>query len=59
LTRLAVLAAALLCAAAAPVPETRNASLALVDIRSAADRHWLAYCEMQSPSTVTSARQPQ
>jgi hypothetical protein len=59
LTRLALLAAALLCAAAAPVAETRIASLVLGDMRSAADRHWRAYCEMQLTSTATPASQPQ
>jgi len=59
LTRVAFLAAALLCAAAAPVAETRIASFALGDMRSAAERHWRAYCEMQPTSTATPASQPQ
>jgi len=42
LTRLAaVLVAALACAAATPIPAERG------DVRSAAERHWLAYCEMR------------
>jgi hypothetical protein len=37
----AVLVAALGCAAATPISADRG------DIRSAAERHWLAYCEMR------------
>jgi hypothetical protein len=37
----AVLLAALGCAAATPITAERG------DIRSAADRHWVAYCEMR------------
>jgi len=37
----AVLAAALACAAATPRPAEPG------DLRSAAERHWLAYCEMR------------
>jgi hypothetical protein len=44
LRRLAVLAAALLCGAAAPVPETKAGS---GEFRSAVERHWLAYAELR------------
>jgi hypothetical protein len=47
LTRLAVLVAALAWAAAAPLAETCLSDAGRADPRSAADRHWLAYTEMQ------------
>jgi len=44
LTRLAVLAAAFWCAAAAPVPESHVTN---GDSHSAVERHWLVYVEIR------------
>jgi hypothetical protein len=52
LIRLAVLAAALASIAAAPLPEKQPGS---GDPRSAVERHWLAYSELQ----LQKVQQPQ
>jgi hypothetical protein len=56
LTRLLVLAAALVCAAAAPVASQPKE---VVDAASAVERHWLAYHALQPARAIPAACQPQ
>ena len=60
MTRLLAAAAALACAAGAPVAQTQVAGVEpIVDARSAIERHWLAYHALQTARAVPAARQPQ